>query len=119
MDLIVVVPEVSIDSPSEQFPAVGNNIQLTCRYNSSPAASEVQWKKNGIIVSTNATMENSVRGAITHFNESVVQLTINASISQDAGDYTCPVINTVGSSSDTTAIRGIYFDIGAVRMLSI
>ena len=108
LDLIAVVPEVSIDGPSEQFPAVGNNIQLTCHYNSSPVASEVQWKKNGMVISRNATMENSVRGNITHFNESEVQLTISASISQDAGDYTCLVINTVGNLSDTTAIRGMF-----------
>ena len=108
--LIAVAPEVRIDGAAEQFEVVaGNEIQLTCRYNTSPPASEVQWLKYGTVISRNASMENATRGSITHFNESLVQLTINSSISKDAGKYTCLVINSVGNLSDTTeiAIQGL------------
>ena len=105
-----VAPEVTIDGAAEQFVVVRTEIQLTCRYNTSPPASEVQWLKDGTVTSSNASMENATRGNITHFNESLVQLTISSSISQDAGNYTCLVINSVYNSSDTTeiAIQGLF-----------
>ncbi|XP_068728210.1 receptor-type tyrosine-protein phosphatase delta-like [Montipora capricornis] len=99
-----VPPEVTIDGTSEQFTIIGNEIQLTCHYNSSPAASEVQWQKDGRLISRNVTMENGTRGNITHFNESSIQLTIRQSISADAGNYTCLVINSLDNSSDTVAV---------------
>ncbi|XP_068677582.1 protein sidekick-1-like isoform X3 [Montipora foliosa] len=101
------VPAVTINGAPEQFIIVGNEIQLTCHYNSTPAASEVQWQKNGLLISRNATMENGARGNITHFNESSIQLTINPSISTDAADYTCFVIKILDNSSDTIAIRAV------------
>ncbi|XP_068677575.1 receptor-type tyrosine-protein phosphatase delta-like isoform X2 [Montipora foliosa] len=99
-----VPPEVTIDGTSEQFTIIGNEIQLTCHYNSSPAASEVQWQKDGRLISRNVTMENGTRGNITHFNESSIQLTIRQSISADAGNYTCLVINSLDNSSDTVVV---------------
>ena len=99
---------MTIDGGPEEVAVVGNEIQLTCHYNSSPVASEVQWLKNGEVISRNDTMENNARGNITHFNESSIQLTINPRISSDAANYTCLVINDVGNSSDTIAIRGLY-----------
>ena len=104
MYLIAVVPEVIIDGTAQQFVIVGNDIQMTCHYNSSPQASQVQWLKDGTVISRNASMENATRGNITHFNESLVQLTISSSTPQDAGNYTCLVINIVDNSSDTTEI---------------
>ena len=108
--LIAVMPEVAIHGAVEQFVVVGAEMQLTCRYNTSPPASEVQWLKDGAVTSRNASMENATRGSITHFNESVVQLTISSSTTQDAGNYTCLVINSVDNSSDTTeiAIQGLF-----------
>ena len=109
LHLVAVVPEV-IDGAPKQFVVVGNEIQLTCRYNTSPPASEVQWLKDGIVISRNASMENSSRGNITHFNESLVQLTVHSSTPQDAGNFTCLVINSVDNSSDTTeiVIQGLF-----------
>ena len=109
LHLVAVVPEV-IDGAPKQFVVVGKEIQLTCRYNTSPPASEVQWLKDGAVTSRNASMENATRGSITHFNESLVQLTISSSTTQDAGNYTCLVINSVDNSSDTTeiAIQGLF-----------
>ena len=86
---------MTIDGPSKQLVFEGNRIQLTCHYSTFTAASEVQWKRNGILISRNATMENGARGTITHFNERQLQLTIASSNSQDAGNYTCIVIGVV------------------------
>ena len=97
-----------IEGTPEKIAVVGNEIQLTCHYDSSPVASEVQWLKNGTVISRNDTMENNARGNITHFNESSIQLTISPIISSDVANYTCLVINDVGNSSDTIAIRGLY-----------
>ena len=94
---------MTIEGAPEEVAVVGNDIQLTCHYNSSPVASEVQWLKNGTVISRNDTMENNARGNITHFNESSIQLTISPIISSDAANYTC-----VANSSDTIAIRGLY-----------
>ena len=98
---------MTIEGAPEEVAVVGKEIQLTCHYDSSPVASEVQWLKNGTVISRNDTMENNTRGNITQFNESSVQLTISPSISSDAANYTCLVINDVGNSSDTIAIRGL------------
>ncbi|XP_044163802.1 receptor-type tyrosine-protein phosphatase delta-like isoform X2 [Acropora millepora] len=100
-----VVPEVTIEGTPEKVAVVGHEIQLTCHYNSSPVASEVQWLKNDKVISRNDTMENNTRGTITQFNESSTQLTISSSISSDAANYTCLVINDVDNSSVTIAIR--------------
>ncbi|XP_074611679.1 receptor-type tyrosine-protein phosphatase F-like isoform X2 [Acropora palmata] len=100
-----VVPEVTIEGAPEEDAVVGNEIQLTCHYDSSPVASEVQWLKNGKVISRDDTMENNTRGNITHFNETSIQLTISPSISSDAANYTCFVIKDVDKSSDTIAIR--------------
>ena len=105
--IIPAVPEVTISGAPEKFTIVGNEIRLTCHYNSSPAASEVQWQKNGLLISRNATMENGARGNITYFNESSIQLTFSQIISTDAADYTCLIIKTFVNSSDTIAIRGL------------
>ena len=101
---------MTIDGTSEQFTIIGNEIRLTCHYNSSPAASEVQWQKNGRLISRNATMENGARGNVTHFNESSIQLTISQSVSADAANYTCLVINSLDNSSDTVVmvVKGLY-----------
>ena len=99
---------MTIDGAPEEVAVVGNEIQLTCHYNSSPVASEVQWLKNGEVISRNDTMVNNARGNITRLNESSIQLIISPSISSDAANYTCLVINDVGNSSETIAIRGLY-----------
>ena len=55
-------------------------------------------------------MENGARGNVTHFNESSIQLTISQSVSADAANYTCLVINSLDNSSDTVVmvVKGLY-----------
>ena len=100
---VTVVPEVTIDGGAQQFVVVGNEIQLTCHYNTSPPVSEVSWEKDGIVISTNDSVKNGSRGGITHFNDSTVQLTIVSSISSDSGDYIC-VIKRIDNSSVTASV---------------
>ena len=97
---------MTIDGNQTQYVAEGNDILLTCRYNASPPASEVQWMKDGTVITTNASLEiNDSRVTIPHYSESQVQLLIrNATSSQDAGNYMCNVTNDSGDSSDTTII---------------
>ena len=84
--------------------AIGNEIQLTCHYNTSPPVAEVRWEKDGIVISRNGSVDNGSRGNITHFNESTVQLTLVHSISSDSGNYTCVVINRIDNSSATVSV---------------
>ena len=100
---VTVAPEVTIDGGAQQFVVVGNEIQLTCHYNTSPPVSEVSWEKDGIVISTNDSVKNGSRGGITRFNDSTVQLTIVSSISSDSGDYIC-VINRIDNSSATASV---------------
>jgi len=105
------VPEVAIDGNPTQFVAKGNDMQLTCRYNASPPVSEVLWKKDGTVITRNASVQNNdSRITIAHYTASQIQLTINTTTSNDAGNYTCAVTNAVGNSSDTTVIliEGVF-----------
>ena len=99
-----VAPEVTIDGGAQQFVVIGNEIQLTCHYNTSPSISEVRWEKGGNVISTNDTLEVGARGNITHFNDSTVQLTITSSNSTDSGNYTCVVINRIDNSSAIASV---------------
>ena len=99
-----VAPEVTIDGGAEQFVVIGNEIQLTCHYNTSPSISEVRWEKDGNVISKNGSLEVEARGNVTHFNDSTVQLTIASSNSSDSGNYTCVVINRIDNSSATATV---------------
>jgi len=106
------VPEVMMSGLQEQFVIKGRQILLTCQYNALPPVSEVQWEKNGTVIARNTSVEiNNSRLDIPFFNISQVQLAINATTPQDAGNYTCLAINDVGNSSDTTSvvIQGVFF----------
>ncbi|KAJ7386411.1 smooth muscle contraction [Desmophyllum pertusum] len=99
------VPEVTIAGGPEQFAVVGKQILLTCQYNAFPPATEVLWIKDGTVLARNTSVKiNNSRVTIPHHNETHEQLSINATTSQDAGNYTCLVINDVGNSWDTISM---------------
>ena len=96
---------MTIIGGQEQFVIEGRLLLLTCQYNALPPVSEVQWNKNGTVIARNYSVEvNDSRVTIPHYNQSQVQLEINATTPQDAGNYTCLVVNDVGNSSDATSI---------------
>jgi len=100
-----------ITGAPEHLVIKGRKLLLTCQYNASPPVSELQWEINGTVIARNASVEiNDPRVTIPHYNQSQVQLLINAPLPQDAGNYTCLVINDVGNSSDTTSvvIQGVF-----------
>ena len=82
-----------------------NEIQLTCHYNTSPPVPEVRWEKDGIVISRNESEENGSTGDITHFNSTIVQLTVVPSILSDSGNFTCVVINRTDNLSATVEPR--------------
>ena len=97
------MPEVTIPV-QEQFVIKGRQLLLTCQYNALPPVSEVQWDRNGTVIARNDSVDNTSRVIISNYNQSQVQLAINATTPQDTGNYTCLVINNVGNSSDTTSV---------------
>ena len=101
---VTVAPEVTIDGGAQQFVVIGNEIQLTCHYNTSPPVSEVSWEKDGIVISRNGSVVVGARRNITHFNDSTVQLTLVQSILSDSGNYTCVVTNRIDNSSATASV---------------
>ena len=109
--LIAVVPDVTIVGGPEQFAVADKQLLLTCQYSALPPVSEVQWGQNGTVIARNSSVEiNDSRVTILHYNESQVQLSITATTSRDAGNYTCIVINDIGNSSDTTSVisQGVF-----------
>lgn len=107
---ISVKPEVTIDGDQEQFIAKGENFKLICRYNASPPVSEVQWIKNGEVITINATVTNGSRVTNIFYNGSLSQLSITSASAQDSGKYTCNVTNKVNGTIDSTSIviQGMY-----------
>ena len=105
------MPEVKIIGDQERFVIKGGQLLLTCQYNALPPVSEVQWEKDATVIARNASREISdSRVTIPHYNESQVQLEITATKTQDAGHYTCLVINDIGNSSNTASvvIQGVF-----------
>ena len=104
-------PEVAIDGNQEQFIAKGESFTLICRYNASPPVSEVQWIKDGNVITINATVTNNgSRVTNIFYNESLSQLSITSASLQDSGNYTCNVTNNVTDTTDSTSIviQGMY-----------
>nr|XP_058964944.1 hemicentin-2-like [Pocillopora verrucosa] len=98
-------PEVAIDGNQEQFIAKGESFTLICRYNASPPVSEVQWIKDGNVITINATVTNNgSRVTNIFYNESLSQLSITSASLQDSGNYTCNVTNNVTDTTDSTSI---------------
>ena len=99
------LPDVTLIGGPKQFAVVGKPMKLICEYDALPPVSEVRWIIDGTVIARNLSVQsNDSRVIISHYNESQIQLSITASTSRDAGNYTCLVINAVGNSSRTTSI---------------
>ena len=102
---IADLPDVTLIGGPQQFAVVGKPTKLICEYDALPPISEVRWIKDGTVIARNSSVQsNDSLLTISHYNESQIQLSITASTSRDAGNYTCLVINAVGNSSRTTSI---------------
>ena len=78
---------------------------MICRYNASPPVSEVQWIKDGNVITINATATNNgSRVTNIFYNESLSQLSTASASSQDSGNYICNVTNNVNGTTDSTLI---------------
>ena len=102
---------MTIIGDQEQFVIKGRQLLLTCQYDALPPVSAVKWEKDGIVIARNASVEiNDSLVTILHYNESQVQLEITANKTQDAGRYTCLVINDIGNSSNTASVvvQGVF-----------
>ena len=72
--------------------------------------SEVQWIKDGNVITINATVTNGSRVTNIFYSESLSQLSITSASSQDSGVYICNVTNNVTDTTDSTSIviQGMY-----------
>ena len=98
-------PNVTIIDGPRQFAVVGKSKELICKYDALPPVSKAQWIKDGDVIARNSSLlVNESRFSVLYYNESQIQLLINQSTSQDAGNYTCLIINSVGNSSQKTSV---------------
>ena len=101
----VDIPGVTMIGGPQQFAIVGKAKKLLCEYDAVPPVSEVQWIKDGDVITRNSSLlVNESRLTVSYYNESQIQLLINQSTSHDAGNYTCLAINAVGNSSQMALV---------------
>ena len=99
------IPGVTMIGGPQQFAIVGKVKKLVCEYDAVPSVSEVQWIKDGVVITKNfSLLVNESRLTVSFYSESQIQLLINQSTTQDAGNYSCLVINAVGNSSQKTSV---------------
>ena len=117
--MIAVRADVKISGNKPKFVEISKQIHLTCQYNASPPVSEVQWVKDGNVIARNGSGIGNGLVNVTQFTESQSQLLISSTTTQDEGNYSCSVTNTVGKSSDTTSvlIQGMFFSIMYIDIL--
>ena len=117
--MIAVRADVKISGSKPKFVEISKQIHLTCQYNASPPVSEVQWVKDGNVIAQNGSGIGNGSATVTQFTESQSQLLISSSTTQDEGNYSCSVTNTVGNSSDTTSvlIQGMFFSMMYIDIL--
>ena len=80
---------------------------LTCTSTGGPATN-VTWRRDGVLITLNATYQQTKR-LVDHVNGTYqTVLTIRQSVSQDdiVGTYNCTVENVRGESSETVVVPG-------------
>ena len=78
---------------------------LTCTSTSGPATN-VTWKRNGIVITLNSTHQQNKRLVDTVNGTYQTVLTIDPSVGQIVGTYNCTVENIRGGSSETVNVTG-------------
>ena len=80
---------------------------LTCTSTGGPA-STVTWRRDGVVITPNATHQQTKRLVDSVNGTYQTVLTINSSVSQDdiVGTYNCTVENIRGESSETVVVPG-------------
>ena len=78
---------------------------LTCTFTGEPA-SNVTWRRNGVVITLNATHQEtkSLVDAVNGTYQTV--LTINSSVGQIVGTYKCTIKNIRGESFKTVYVPG-------------
>ena len=80
---------------------------LTCTSTGGPATN-VTWRRDGVVITLNATHQQTKRVVDSVNGTFQTVLTINSSVSQSdiVGTYNCTVTNAGGESSRTLIVRG-------------
>ena len=80
---------------------------LTCTSTGGPATT-VTWRRDGVVITLNATHQQTKRVVDPVAGTYQTVLTIDPSVSQDdiVGTYSCTVENISGGSSDTVVVPG-------------
>ena len=85
----------------------GQSRTLTCTSTGGPATN-VTWRRDGVVITLNATHQQT-KSVVDHVNGTYqTVLTINSSVGQSdiVGTYTCTVANARGESSETVVVPG-------------
>ena len=78
---------------------------LACTSTGGPATS-VTWRRDGVVITLNATYQQTKRLIDPVEGTYQTVLTIDPSVGHIEGTYTCTVENVRGESSDTVAVLG-------------
>ena len=78
---------------------------LTCTSTGGPATS-VTWRRNGLVIAINDTYQQTKKLVDPVNGTYQTVLTIDPSVGQIVGTYTCTVENIRGESSETLVVPG-------------
>ena len=78
---------------------------LTCTFTGGPATN-VTWRRDGVVITLNATHQQTKRLVDPGNGTYQTVLTINSSVGQIVGTYNCTVENARGESSESVVIPG-------------
>ena len=101
---------ISINAGSPNITSLTFNAQsytLTCNSTGGPATT-VTWKRDGVVITLNATYQQTKRVVDPVAGTYQTVLTIDPSVSQSdiVGTYNCTVENARGETSETVVVPG-------------
>ena len=103
---------ISINAGSPNITSLTFNAQsytLTCNSTGGPATT-VTWKRDGVVITLNATYQQTKRVVNPVAGTYQTVLTIDPSVSQSdiVGTYNCTVENARGETSETVVVPGEF-----------